>query len=65
MFGIWYIAIAIGNKSAGKMGEQIATIQENHSLSFFFMIFTLIPIGIGVIAIFLSPFLKKIMHGVK
>ena len=65
MFGIWYIAIAIGNKSAGKMGEQIETIQKEHSMSYFFMIFTLIPIGIGLIGIFLNPIIKRLMHGVK
>lgn len=65
MFGVWYIAIAIGNKTAGKMGAQIETIQENHSLSFFFLIFTLIPVGIGIIAILISPLIKRLMHGVK
>jgi POT family proton-dependent oligopeptide transporter len=65
MFGIWYIALAIGNKTAGKMGEQVEAIQENNSISFFFMIFTLIPIGIGIIAILLQPVIKKLMHGVK
>jgi POT family proton-dependent oligopeptide transporter len=65
MFGIWYIALAIGNKTAGKMGEQVATIQENHSMSYFFMIFTFIPIGMGLIAILLQPVMKKLMHGVK
>lgn len=65
MFGVWYIAIAIGNKTAGKMGAQIETIQENHSLSFFFLIFTLIPVGIGVIAILISPLIKRLMHGVR
>jgi POT family proton-dependent oligopeptide transporter len=65
MFGIWYIAIAIGNKSAGKMGEQIETIQAEHSMSYFFMIFTVIPIGIGLIGIFLNPLIKRLMHGVK
>ena len=65
MFGIWYIALAIGNKTAGKMGEQVSTIQEDHSMSYFFMIFTIIPIGIGIIAMILQPVMKKLMHGVK
>jgi proton-dependent oligopeptide transporter, POT family len=65
MFGIWYIALAIGNKTAGKMGEQVSTIQEDHSMSYFFMIFTIIPIGIGIIAMILQPVMKKLMHGVR
>ena len=65
MFGIWYIALAIGNKTAGKMGEQVESIQQEHSMSYFFMIFTIIPIGIGVLAMLLQPVMKKLMHGVK
>jgi len=65
MFGIWYIALAIGNKTAGKMGEQVSTIQEQHSMSYFFMIFTIVPIAIGIIAVLLQPVMKKLMHGVK
>ncbi|MDG1332809.1 MAG: peptide MFS transporter [Crocinitomicaceae bacterium] len=65
MFGIWYVAVAIGNKTAGKMGGQIEQIQEEHSLTFFFMIFTLVPVGLGLLAIALNPLFKKLMHGVK
>jgi proton-dependent oligopeptide transporter, POT family len=65
MFGIWYIALAIGNKTAGKMGEQVESIQQEHSMSYFFMIFTIIPIAIGVLAMLLQPVMKKLMHGVK
>jgi POT family proton-dependent oligopeptide transporter len=65
MFGIWYIALAIGNKTAGKMGEPVATIQEHHSMSYFFMIFTIIPLTMGLIAVLLQPIMKKLMHGVK
>jgi POT family proton-dependent oligopeptide transporter len=65
MFGIWYVAVAIGNKTAGKMGGMIEKIQEEHSLTFFFMIFTLVPVALGLIAIALNPLFKKLMHGVK
>jgi proton-dependent oligopeptide transporter, POT family len=65
MFGIWYLAIAIGNKAAGSMGGMIDKITEQYSLSTFFLIFTLIPIGMGVVSIFLNPVLKKLMHGVR
>ncbi|MEP5339962.1 MAG: peptide MFS transporter [Algibacter sp.] len=65
MFGIWYLAIAIGQKAAGTMGGMIDKITEEHSLSTFFLIFTLVPIAIGVIAMLLNPVLKKLMHGVR
>lgn len=65
MFGIWYVAVAIGNKTAGKMGGMIEKIQEEHSLTFFFMIFTLVPVGLGLLAIALNPLFKKLMHGVR
>lgn len=65
MFGIWYLAIAIGQKAAGTMGGMIDKITEQYSLSAFFLIFTILPIGIGLISIVLNNVLKKLMHGVK
>ncbi|WNH09254.1 peptide MFS transporter [Thalassobellus suaedae] len=65
MFGIWYLAIAIGNKAAGSMGGMIDKVTEQYSLSTFFLIFTLVPMGIGVISMILNPILKKLMHGVR
>ncbi|MGB3607935.1 MAG: peptide MFS transporter [Psychroserpens sp.] len=65
MFGIWYLAIAVGQKAAGTMGGMIDDISERYSLSTFFLIFTLIPIGVGVISIILNPLLKRLMHGVR
>ena len=65
MFGIWYIAIAIGNKTAHSMGGMIDQITESSSMSTFFWIFTLIPIGLGLLAMLLNPLLKKLMHGVR
>ena len=65
MFGIWYIAIAIGNKIAGTMGGNIDAITEQYDMTTFFLVFTFIPVGLGVVAILLNPFLKKLMHGVR
>lgn len=65
MFGMWYLAIAIGNKLAGLLGGQIDNITEAYSLSTFFLIFTVVPIVAGLIVIALNPVLKKLMHGVK
>ncbi|MBC8986796.1 peptide MFS transporter [Pedobacter sp. N36a] len=65
MFGIWYLAIAIGNKVAGTMGGMIDEITSKYSMSTFFLIFTFIPIGLGLIIMMLTPLMKRLMHGVK
>ena len=65
MFGVWYLALAIGNKTSGKMGSMIDEITANYNISTFFLIFTIVPIIIGFIALSLSPLLKKLMHGVR
>ncbi len=65
MFGIWYLALAIGNKTSGKMGAMIDDITSKYDISTFFLIFTFVPIIIGIIAVLLNPVLKKLMHGVK
>ncbi|ADY52777.1 amino acid/peptide transporter [Pseudopedobacter saltans DSM 12145] len=65
MFGIWYLAIAIGNKIAGTMGGMIDEITAQYSMSTFFLIFTIIPISLGLLIILLTPVMKKLMHGVK
>jgi POT family proton-dependent oligopeptide transporter len=65
MFGVWYLAIAIGNKVAAVLGGQIENITNEYSLSTFFLIFTVVPSFAGIIVITLNPLLKKLMHGVK
>ncbi|WP_421939927.1 peptide MFS transporter [Pedobacter sp.] len=65
MFGIWYLAIAIGNKIAGTMGGMIDEITAQYSMKTFFLIFTLIPVGLGLFIMLLTPIMKKLMHGVK
>lgn len=65
MFGMWYIAIAIGNKLAAILGGQIEHITEQYDLSTFFLIFTIVPAVAGLLVMALNPFLKKLMHGVK
>ncbi len=65
MFGVWYIAVAIGNKLAGILGGEIDKITESYDMTTFFMIFTIVPVVLGLIGIALSPLVKKLMHGVK
>ena len=65
MFGVWYLAIAVGQKLANTMGGKIDEISEQYSLGTFFLIFAIIPIAVGFVAIVLNPMLKKLMHGVR
>jgi POT family proton-dependent oligopeptide transporter len=65
MFGMWYLAIAIGNKAAGSLGGMIDKITAEYSLSTFFLIFTLVPFGFGVLVMLLNPVFKRLMHGVR
>ncbi len=65
MFGMWYLAIAIGNKLAAKLGGEIDNITSEYGLSTFFLIFTIVPAIAGLLIMTLNPLLKKLMHGVK
>jgi POT family proton-dependent oligopeptide transporter len=65
MFGVWYLALAVGNKTSGKMGAMIDDITAKYDIATFFLIFTIVPFIIGIIALLLNPVLKKLMHGVK
>ena len=64
MFGVYYLAIAIGNKLAHYIGGDIENITQEYSLSGFFLIFTVVPIFLGFLSLLLHPLLKKLMHGV-
>jgi POT family proton-dependent oligopeptide transporter len=65
MFGVWYLALAIGNKTSGVLGQQIDNITAKYNLSTFFLIFTVVPFIIGIIALIMGGTLKRLMHGVK
>ncbi|MGC6432260.1 MAG: peptide MFS transporter [Jejuia sp.] len=65
MFGVYYLAIAIGNKMAHYVGGDIEKITEESGLSHFFLIFTIVPVVLGLVSLALHPVLKKLMHGVR
>ncbi|MBB6680590.1 peptide MFS transporter [Aequorivita sp. 609] len=65
MFGVWYLAIAVGQKAANTMGGMIDKISEEYSLGTFFLIFAVVPIIVGFIAMLLNPVLKRLMHGIR
>jgi len=65
MFGMYYLAVAIGNKVAHKFGENVDKIADEHGISYFFWILTFVAFGMAVVSILATPFIKKLMHGVK
>ena len=65
MFGVWYLAVAIGMKGAGMFGENIDKIANEHGLSYFFWMLTLVSVTVGIISIIFQPVIKKLMHGVR
>jgi proton-dependent oligopeptide transporter, POT family len=65
MFGVWYLAMAISNKVAAKLGGEIENITKEYSLSTFFLIFTIVPMVAGLLIWMLNPIIRKLMHGVK
>jgi proton-dependent oligopeptide transporter, POT family len=65
MFGVWYLAVAIGMKAAGMFGEKIDKIANESGLSSFFWLLTIISIIIALFSILMTPVIKKLMHGVR
>lgn len=64
MFGIWFVNAGLANGLAGFTGAYIDAISSAYSMSTFFLIFTVVPAGAGVLLMLLSPWMKKLMHGV-
>ncbi|QKX05060.1 MFS transporter [Aquimarina sp. TRL1] len=65
MFGVWYLAVAIGMKGAGKFGENIDKIADTEGISYFFWMLTIVSVVVGAISILFEPIIKKLMHGVR
>lgn len=65
MFGVWYLAVAIGMKGAGMFGENIDKIANEHGLSYFFWMLAIISIVVALFSVLMGPVIKKLMHGVR
>jgi POT family proton-dependent oligopeptide transporter len=65
MFGVWYLAVAIGMKLAGVFGEASESIAKTEGLSHFFWLLTVVAVGLGVFSALMYPIIKKLMHGVR
>jgi POT family proton-dependent oligopeptide transporter len=65
MFGIWYLAVAIGMKGAAKFGENIDKIANEKGLSYFFWMLAIVSLAVAFLSFIMSPIIKKLMHGVR
>jgi POT family proton-dependent oligopeptide transporter len=65
MFGVWYLAVAIGMKGAGKFGENVDKIANENGISYFFWMLTIVSLVIAALSIIMTPVIKKLMHGVR
>jgi POT family proton-dependent oligopeptide transporter len=65
MFGIWYLAVAIGMKGAAKFGENIDKIADEKGLSYFFWMLAIVSLIVAALSFIMSPIIKKLMHGVR
>lgn len=65
MFGVYYLAVAIGMKLAGMFGENVDKIADENGISYFFWMLTIISLGLAVFAVAMQPVIKKLMYGVR
>lgn len=65
MFGVWYLAVAIGMKLAGVFAESSEAIAEEKGISSFFWILTGVSFALAILSAILHPVIKKLMHGVR
>lgn len=65
MFGIWYLAVAIGMKGAAKFGENIDKIADENGLSYFFWMLAIVSIVVALLSVLMTPVIKKLMHGIR
>lgn len=65
MFGVWYLAVAIGMKGAAVFGENIDKVADEKGLSYFFWMLTFVSFAVAALSFIATPIIKKKMHGVR
>lgn len=60
MFGIWYLAIAIGMKLAGMFAESSASIAEEKGISHFFWILTGVSLALAILSVLVYPVIRNL-----
>lgn len=65
MFGVWFISNFLAGVIGGWTASFMDPILEESGLTTFFLIFTLIPIGAGIVMVLISPIIRRMMHGIR
>jgi len=65
MFGVWFLAAAVGNYLGGVLFGMFDEVVKTQSISSFFLMFVGMTIGAAAVLLALSFQLKKGMHGIK
>jgi POT family proton-dependent oligopeptide transporter len=65
MYGIWYLAVAIGMKGAAKFGENVDKVADEKGISYYFGMLAVVSFIVAVIALVFAPIIRKLMHGVR
>jgi|TARA_E500000081_G_scaffold128558_1_gene136975 POT family proton-dependent oligopeptide transporter len=65
MFAVWLLSSAIANYLAGITGSYIDSIVQDYGMSFFFLIFTILPVCVGLLMIFANKKIVAMMHGIE
>ncbi len=65
MFGMWFLAMAVGNYIGGMLFGMLDDFVKTQSMADFFLMFVVIVMTAAVILFGLSFILKKWMHGVE
>ena len=64
MFGVFFLSNFLANWAAGMTGSYIDPIVETKGMTYFFMIFAVVPGAAAVVLVLLKPLLSKMMHGI-
>lgn len=65
MFGVWYLATAIGMKTAGIFGENVEQIAKENGISYFFTLLAAVSFSLAALSILMQPVIRKLMHGIR
>jgi len=69
LMGIWFFTLSLANLLAGEVARFSVVLERGDAtfllpgLAGFYLMLVLVPIGIGLVLLVLTPLLKRWMHG--
>ena len=70
MMGLWFFSFSIANLSAGLVARFSVLLERGEwtfvidGLAGFYLLLAVVPIGVGLLLLFLTPWLRRWMHGI-